>query len=118
MTWKGSPIKWKHFPRNHDQTRGYCRLPVCESGGELLTFLLAADDPSLDREPLLAQARSRWLIERSIRKPYCISCRASFAGAAVRPGSYLFATTPRLPGVASIAAGGWNFFETPQKNRA
>jgi len=68
----------------------------------LLTFMVPAD-AKLDRQPLLAQARTWWRARIKTNRPTCIGCRASFAeGAEV--GSFLFSTAAVVPTSASVSA--------------
>ena len=75
-----------------------------KAAGDLLTFLIGADDASFDREPLLARAAAWFRAGVSARKPRCFGCRAAFADGA-EVGAFLFGM-PRNGGAgsASVAA--------------
>ena len=70
---------------------------------DLVTYLIAADDASLDRKPLLARALSFWRGQIQRRRPYCPNCKANFADDA-HPGAFLFSTIAVAPTSATVTA--------------
>ena len=90
-----------------------------QAENELETFLCKAGT-DLDDYPTLRDARLRWSIDVASRKPSCIACRASFAGAA-KPAAHLFAKTTggsRMISVSGFCSGCWTSLSDAELSRA